>query len=147
MIQYLQTSNNRFWEQEFKEFWYSSFESMQENGIKRGQSRIVCPRNAFSRNETESVSTQQNFKERNKYPLITRLSQNKTFKTCAEHNILHNSFPNDINGHVSFCATEDPLSGNFQEWGGNRIRYSLKFLSTRNFASGLEVPRRQEPSF
>lgn len=120
---------------------------MQENGIKRGQSRIVCPRNAFSRNETESVSTQQNFKERNKYPLITRLSQNKTFKTCAEHNILHNSFPNDINGHVSFCATEDPLSGNFQEWGGNRIRYSLKFLSTRNFASGLEVPRRQEPSF
>ena len=117
MIKYLQTSNNQFWEYEFKEFWYSSFESMQENGIKRGQSRIVCSKNAFSRNETEYVSTQKNFKERNKYPLIIRLSQNKTFKKCTEYNKLRNSFPNDINGHVSFFASEDSLSGTFQELG------------------------------
>lgn len=115
-------------------------------GLREGTQELSAP-GMLLLGMKKSVSTQRNFKGRNKYPLITRLSQNKTFSTCAEHNMLRNSFPNDINGHVSFCATEDSLSGNFQELEGNQIRYSLKFLSTRNFASGLEVPRRQEPSF
>ena len=107
----------------------------------------MCSKNAFSRNETEYVSTQQNFKERNKHPLITRLSQNKTSKKCTEHNMLCNSFPNDTNGHMLLFATENSLSGNFRV-GGNQIRYSLKFLSTRNFMLlDQQFPKGKNPTF
>lgn len=65
----------------------------------------------------EYVSTQQNFKERNKYSLIARSSKDKTFRKCIERNMFCNSFPNDKNGHEPFFAIEGSLSGNFKELG------------------------------
>lgn len=38
-----------------------------------------------------------------------KLSQNKIIKKCIEYNTLPNSFPVDINEHVSFFATQGPL--------------------------------------